>query len=181
MRSIREIERNEIELIINYFNQSEHAFLRGMGVDPEKLPNHRQWHQLILDDWMQPIENRQFYYLIWLIDNTPVGHSNINKIVYGDHAYLHLHLWEQDDRKMGHGTYFIKACISTYFEKFDLQTLICEPYALNSAPNKTLARTGFELIKQYETTPGWINFHQKVNRWTLLRKKWLQIAENNGL
>ncbi len=150
-----------------------------MGVDPEKLPNHRDWRKLILDDLSHTIPNRQFYYLIWQINSRPVGHSNINKIVYGDHAYMHLHLWDHEKRHIGNGTYFIRACIGTYFKKFKLKKLFCEPHAYNPAPNKTLARAGFELVKKYETTPGWINFHQKVNRWTLSREKWLQISENN--
>ena len=110
-----------------------------------------------------------------------MGHSNINKIVYGDHAYMHLHLWDHGDRQMGNGTYFIKACIRNYFETFDLIDLFCEPHALNPAPNKLLAGTGFRFVKQFETTPGWINFHQKVNRWSLSREKWLRIEESNGL
>ena len=177
-RSIREIKHDDIDLIINYFIQSDHVFLTGMGVDPGKLPKHSDWHKLILDDLSQPIQNRQFYYLIWVLNNEPVGHTNINKIVYGDHAYLHLHLWFRENRQIGNGTFFIRACLDNYFEKFKLKNLYCEPYALNSAPNKILARIGFELVKQYETTPGWINFHQKVNRWSLSREKWLIMKEN---
>ena len=44
-----------------------------------------------------------------------------------------------------------------------LENLYCEPYALNLAPNGTLLKLGFKLVKQYETTPGSINFYQKVN------------------
>ena len=178
-RSLREIEGDDVDLIIKYFIQADDVFLNNMGVDPEKLPKHSDWHKLILDDLSHPLPKRQFYYLIWLVDNEPIGHSNINKIRYGDHAYLHLHLWRDEYRQIGNGAYFISACIDAYFEKFNLKNLFCEPYALNPAPNKTLARTGFELIKQYETTPGWINFHQMVNRWCLSREKWLQIKENN--
>lgn len=29
-----------------------------------------------------------------------------------------------------------------------------ELYALNAAPNKILPKTGFQLVKTYETTPG---------------------------
>jgi len=42
---------------------------------------------------------------------------------------------------------------------------MCEPYALNPAPNKILKKVGFTFIKIYETTPGWINFKQKVNQY----------------
>jgi len=54
-----------------------------------------------------------------------------------------------------------------YFRNFKLQELICEPYSLNPAANKTLVKLGFEFIKEYETTPGWINLHQKVRRYVM--------------
>jgi RimJ/RimL family protein N-acetyltransferase len=112
------------------------------------------------------------------LDNHPVGHSNINKIIYGDNAYMHLHLWNSVNRNRGNGICFIKECITTYFNEFDLHNLYCEPYAFNPAPNKILANIGFELVKQYDTTPGWINFHQTVNRWVLSREKWMVLHQH---
>ena len=44
-----------------------------------------------------------------------------------------------------------------------------EPYAQNPAPNRILSKVGFELIKTYDTTPGWISLHQTVNLWELSR------------
>lgn len=37
----------------------------------------------------------------------------------------------------------------------------------NPAPNKTLKKAGFELVKEYVTTPGPINFEQPVKLWCL--------------
>jgi hypothetical protein len=48
-----------------------------------------------------------------------------------------------------------------------LKKLFCEPYALNPAPNKTLEKIGFEFVKEYITTPGWINFEQPVKLWMM--------------
>lgn len=180
-RYVKEIKQDDVELIIYYFLNSDHAFLKGMGVDPEKLPNRHEWQNLISEDLLRPMHRRQFYYLLWRLGDTPIGHSNINKIVYSDHAYMHLHLWDHRNRKSGNGMYFIRSCINKFFETFELKQLFCEPYALNMAPNRTLAKTGFEFVKQYETTPGWINFHQKVNRWALSREKWIQLTERDRL
>ena len=174
-RTISELSANDIDPIINYFLQADHAFLHAMGVDPKKLPNGDDWRQRLLEDLNCPIPERQYYYLMWELDDRPVGHSNINKIIFGTEAYMHLHLWELSIRQSGHGAHFIRSSIDRYFETFNLQTLLCEPYRLNPAPNKTLAKIGFELIKTYETTPGWINFQQTVNRWALTREKWLQM------
>ena len=80
---------------------------------------------------------------------------------------MHIHLWHSDNRKKGDGSYFIKESLFYYFQKFKLQKLFCQPYALNPAPNKTLHNAGFEFIKKYETIPGWLNFKQFVNLWVL--------------
>jgi hypothetical protein len=58
-----------------------------------------------------------------------------------------------------------------YFHNFKLRILYCEPSALNPGPNRTLKKSGFDFIKSYDTTPGWINFYQTVNRWAMTREK----------
>lgn len=173
-RTIRELEPGDIDQIIAYFLNAKHDFLRGMGVNPKKLPDADSWKSLLNQDLSRPLPDKQFYYLIWELDHYPVGHSNINKIIFGQEAYMHLHLWQPQNRQTGHGVDFIRQSINKYFQTFNLQHLFCEPYALNPAPNKILAKVSFELVKTYETTPGWINFHQTVNRWVLSRKKWSQ-------
>ena len=168
------MSQDEVQLIINYFLQSGHQFLIEMGVDPEKLPSEDKWINLLLDNFNRPINQKEYYHLIWDLNGSPVGHSNINKIVFGREAYMHLHLWYPGLRNRGFGTSYIQKSISIYFEKFNLQTLYCEPYALNLAPNKTLENVGFKFVKKYETTPGWINFYQPVNQWILTKDSWLK-------
>ena len=177
-RHVRELQPHDVDRVINYFLQADHDFIRGMGADPEKLPKFDDWRKIMLEDLDRSPAHKHFYYLIWELEGCPVGHSNINKIVFGHEAYLHLHLWEPEKRRHGNGTYLIRASIGRYFENFELQNLFCEPYALNPAPNKILAKIGFEFVKQYDTIPGWINFHQTVNRWVLSKEKWLQILSS---
>jgi len=76
----------------------------------------------------------------------------------------------------GLGTAFIKMTIPWFFEKYKLKKLYSEPYALNPAPNKTLAKSGFEFINQYTTIPGWLNFEQPVKLWMMSYEKFLQIT-----
>ncbi|MCG8648265.1 MAG: GNAT family N-acetyltransferase, partial [Pirellulales bacterium] len=142
------------------------------GVAPEKLPTAAHWQTTIAEDLARSLDQRQFFYLIWLLDDVAVGHSNLNKIVFGDHAFMHLHLWHPAARLRGHGTALLHQSIERYFEQFQLQQLYCEPYSLNQAPNRTLPKSGFHLVKNYHTTPGWINFPQRVNRWELSRPRW---------
>jgi RimJ/RimL family protein N-acetyltransferase len=165
--AVRPIAESDFENIVDYFLKADKDFLAGMGVDTTKLPKREDWLKLLVNEYRQPLEKKQFFYVIWLQNNIPVGHSNINKIIFAKEAYMHLHMWGRDNRRKGAGLEFIKMSLPHYFSKFELQTLYCEPYALNPAPNKTLEKAGFEFIKTYDTTPGWINFHQSTNRWRM--------------
>ena len=80
---------------------------------------------------------------------------------------MHLHIWDADARKKGVGTELIKLTLPYFFENCKLRQLYCEPYALNTAPNKTLEKAGFVFVKEYVTTPGMLNFEQPVNRWEM--------------
>ena len=98
-------------------------------------------------------------------------HSNINNIEFGKSATMHLHLWEFIKRKSGLGIEFLKMSIPYYFENFGLEKLVCEPYSENVAPNRVLPKLGFKLKRTYETTPGYINFRQTVNRYELTKER----------
>jgi ribosomal-protein-alanine N-acetyltransferase len=84
---------------------------------------------------------------------------------------MHLHLWNNASRKKGNGTAFVKLTLPYYFENLQLKKLCCEPYALNTAPNKTLKKVGFTFIKKYTTIPGILNFEQEVNLWEMTKEQ----------
>jgi len=175
-RNVRELTKEDVNLVIDYFLNSTPEHLLRLGVDETKLLPKKEWNDLILNDLEQPPEKRKFYYVIWEVNNIPIGHSNINDIIFGEQAYMHLHIWNPDDRQKGNGTYFIKRSLQYYFDKFILKIIYCQPSALNDAPNKTLERVGFTFIKKYETTPGWINFKQFVNLWVMEKNKFLELT-----
>jgi RimJ/RimL family protein N-acetyltransferase len=175
--SVREIAQEDIPLIINYWLTSTHEHLTAMGVDITKLPAENEWQHMLEEQLQQSYIEKKSYCIIWLINNEAVGHSNINKIKFGEEAYMHLHLWKKDTRMKGCGTAFVRMTIPYYFENFELNTLYCEPYALNPAPNKTLEKVGFEFVKQYRTIPGWLNFEQDVNLWRLSKERYEHLTE----
>jgi RimJ/RimL family protein N-acetyltransferase len=165
--SVRPANLEHYERIVDYFLKGDRKFLDGMGVDPEKLPARESWIQLLHENHERPTVEKNIFYVIWHVNEKPAGHSNINKIIFGEEAYMHLHMWEPSIRKSGLGFQFVQQSIPFYFNKFQLKSLFCEPYARNPAPNATLKRLGFDFIKEYETVPGPISFLQPVNRWAL--------------
>lgn len=173
--SVRELEPKDIEFIIQYWLGADPAFLEGMGVDLSKMPSREAWESSLKEQLSQAIPDKKSYCIIWQVDGVAVGHSNINKIRFGEEAFMHLHLWRSDIRHKGMGAALVKMTLPYFFENYALKNLYCEPYALNPAPNKTLPKLGFQIVKTYVTTPGWLNFEQPVNLWELSRDQFLNL------
>jgi len=176
--SVREMQVSDIDLITRYWLQSDHHFLKGMGVDVSKIPLKEDLQKMLTNQFQLPVEQRRSYCIIWEADGKPVGHCNTNPTHFGDYAYMHLHLWQPTERKKGMGLQLVKLTLPYFFEKLHLKQLYCEPYALNPAPNKTIPKAGFHLVKEYTTTPGALNFEQPVKQWLLTREKFNQLYSN---
>ena len=165
--SVRKIQKVDIDHIISYWLDSNTEFMKGMGVDLSKIPNREQWGEMLSEQLSQAYEEKKSYCIIWLVDDIPVDHSNVNKIVFGKEAFMHLHLWKSDIRTKGFGLQFVKLTLPYFFKNLKLETLYCEPYSLNPAPNKTLDKAGFTFLRSYTCIPGWLNFEQEVNLWEM--------------
>lgn len=163
--AVCEIQKDDIQHIVRYWLESGDIHMTGMGVDLKKMPSRERWEQMLSRQVQAPLHEKQSFCMIWLIDGLQVGHCNINGIEPGGKANMHLHLWHSTNRQKGVGTQFVKLSLPHFFKAYNLQRVICEPYALNPAPNKVLARVGFTFVKQYVTTPGFLNFEQPVKQW----------------
>lgn len=164
---VREIRLEEISLIADYWEQASSEHLLGMGADPTKMPPRDHFLTMLSGQLALPYDQKAALALIWLLEGQPVGHCNVNQIEFGEQASMHLHLWKPISRHRGLGTELVRKSIPIFFEKLNLKHLLCEPYALNPAPNKTLPKVGFTFVKRYTTIPGSINFEQEVNQWKL--------------
>jgi RimJ/RimL family protein N-acetyltransferase len=165
--SVREIQKDDIPHLIAYWENAEDKFLINMGVDLSKMPAHGEFAGMLEQQLNQSYPEKKAYTIIWLVDGVPSGHSNVNKIVFGEEASMHLHLWNAGFRNKGLGAELVKMTVPYFFRNLHLKKIYSEPYALNPAPHKTLEKAGFILAKEYITTPGWINFEQPVKRWEL--------------
>lgn len=172
--NVREIELKDLDLIADYWLKSDPDFLEYMGVDLNKLPTRIGLIKMLTEQINTPIKEKRTFALVWELNGKQVGHTNVNEIEYGIQAKLHLHLWKADNRKKGIGTLFINISLPFYFEKLQLEKLICEPSATNPTPNNILEKIGFQLIKKYRTIPGSLNFEQEVNRWELTKENYLK-------
>ncbi|NNE55161.1 MAG: GNAT family N-acetyltransferase [Flavobacteriales bacterium] len=168
--SVRLLEVNDIDRIADYWLLSDSDYLTGLGVDLQKLPSRDDFRSMLEGQLGLPNEEKQAFALIWMEKDAPIGHCNINGIRFGEEAYMHLHLWNSRFRRKGAGEYLVRLSIPIFFDQFKLKRLICMPYALNEAPNRVLAKLGFELVQELVTVPGSINFEQPVKKWVLSRE-----------
>jgi RimJ/RimL family protein N-acetyltransferase len=167
--SVREMPLSELGIRIRYFHEASDDYLIALGVDRELLPKPEAWQSFHERDCERPLTERENYALLWELDGQAVGFSSLDHIVFGEEAFMHLHIVEQSWRRRGLGAKFVKLSASKYFEVFELKYLYCEPNALNAAPNRTLQRAGFIYLFSHETIPGPINFRQMTTRWLLER------------
>ena len=173
--SVREIQQSDIEPLSDYWFKSSPGFLIAMGVDLSKMPTREEWEEMLNEQLRQSYEEKKSYCIIWLLDDEPIGHSNVNRILFGEEAYMHLHIWKPGNRTKGLGLQYVKMTLPFFFQNMKLKRICCEPYALNPAPNKTMEKLGFEFIKEYITVPGFINFEQPVKHWELTIEKFRQL------
>jgi RimJ/RimL family protein N-acetyltransferase len=169
--SVREIQEQDISSLVQYWKKSDSSFLKNMGVDLNKIPSSEALQEMLSTQLEQSYAEKQSYCIIWLLNGEAIGHCNVNKILFGKEAFMHLHIWNEETRKKGYGTDYIKKTLPFFFNSLQLKVLYCEPYALNPSPNKTLERLGFDFVKKYITIPGSLNFEQEVNLWKLTYKK----------
>ena len=107
--------------------------------------------------------------LIWELDGRAVGFSSADRIVFGEEAFMHLHIVSPELRHQGFGTQYVKESARHYFQTLQLKRLYCEPNAFNVAPNRTLQRAGFRYLFTHEAQPSPINFPQATTRWMIDR------------
>ena len=159
---------SEVDLRIGYFHDAPDDYLRTLGVDRALLPSRQAWRESYAADHARPIQERHSYSLVWELDGQVVGFSSVDRISFGEQAFMHLHILESGRRRSGMGTEFVKLSAAHYFRVFELQRLYCQPNAFNVAPNRTLQRAGFRYVFTKDgMAPSSINFPQPITRWVL--------------
>lgn len=174
---VRELASNDIMFIADYWLNSDKDFLISMGVDLNQLPTREGLTKMLNNQINLPDSEKASLAMILEVNGKPAGHCNVNGITYGQEATMHLHLWTSDNRQKGLGTTMVLKSLPAFFDRLKLETLWCEPYSHNPAPNKTLKKIGFEFIKRYLTIPGSLNFEQEVNRYKLTREQFEEIKK----
>src|SRR5947209_6709133 len=136
--SVREMTFCETPLLLDYFGAAAPEYLDAMGVDPSRLAPRDVWQARLEAEFGVPDERRQLFYVIWLLDDAPVGYSSCDRIALGEQANMHLHVTIPELRRKGIGTECVRRSVEIYFQRFRLKRLFCQPNALNVPAHRTL-------------------------------------------
>lgn len=164
---VRELRFEEVAVRINYFHGSDDDHLRRLGVDRNRLLTPAAWHSWYEGDYARPLDQREQYALAWELAGEIVGFSSVDRLAFGEEAFMHLHITKPDRRRLGLGTEFVRQSVRMYFDVLELRRLYCQPNAFNVAPNRTLQSAGFRYLQTYKTRPSAMNFYQTVTLWML--------------
>lgn len=167
--TLKELDQSNLDWVVNYWTFSSDEHLISMGVDLDKIPTRKDLKQMIGSQIGLKDEQKQSLAFIAYLDNEAVGHCNVNQIHFGKEAHIHLHIWNEKYRREGFGSEMVKKSIPQFVKRLNLSRIWCEPYAKNTAPNKTLLKIGFKYVKSYKTVPGSINFEQDVHKYVFER------------
>jgi len=167
--SVREVEISDIEIIADYWLNSDPVFMKSLGVDLDKLPSRDEIRKHLTAQVSLGYPDKSGYGLILELDGQPIGHTSCTPIQYGVEASMHLHIWSDENRRRGLGSRLIPMALPYFFNNLSLERLVAEPFAQNPAPNRLLSRLGYTFVKSYVTTPSSLSFEQEVIRWELTR------------
>lgn len=95
---VREMALDEVGLIIDYFHGSSPEHLEMLGVDPTRLPPRDRSRARYEDDDARPRAERSSMLVVWELDGVAVGFSTCDRIAYGEHAFMHLHVVDPERR-----------------------------------------------------------------------------------
>ncbi len=165
--SVRPMELGEVGLRIDYFHSATDEELSRMGVARSRLMDADTWRRWFEVDHARPLDRREGYAVVWEVDGEVVGYSSVDRIEFGEQAFLHLHVFDPARRRQGLGAPLVRLSAAHVVEVLRLQRICSEPNAYNRAPNRTLQRAGFRYLFTHHTAPAPINYRQPVTRWVL--------------
>jgi RimJ/RimL family protein N-acetyltransferase len=154
--------------VVDYYLEKTDEEYLTMGIDKTKLLSKENWTKLLLTELQKnDKKNEKMFIVIWELDKKSIGHSMINDLEFGKFGFCHLHMWDSTQRKKGMGEYFMIESLKIFFEAFEFQEIFCTPKSTNPAPNKCLQKIGFQFIEKQIKTPGYIQFEQEVNLYSI--------------
>lgn len=162
----RELKAEDIPLIAGYWASLTSSDIKRMYIDETKLSSKEELSARLVKLLDIPPAERPADPLIWEVNGKAVGMTNLNNIVRGEEASIHLHVFDAQNRGKGYGRRLFMLSVQKYLERHQLKKVVCEPAATNPPPNRMMQALGVPVVQSYLTkTPSVICFEHEVNRY----------------
>jgi RimJ/RimL family protein N-acetyltransferase len=165
--SIRPLQEEDIPNIVDYWFKNTDENLIQMGVDKTKFVSQTEFTNSLQAICNAPLDKVKSYYLIWLIDNKPIGYNALKDILKDEIANMHLHMWNAEYRGKGYGAKLFCMAALEFYSMFNLKMILCEPRSSNPMPNKMLAKIGFKKWKTYLSTSSELSLTCELNSYII--------------
>jgi len=165
--SVRSFQSDDISNIVDYWFKNSDENLLQMGVNKTKLISPLEYANTLQAICNTPLEKVKSHYMIWLIDNKPIGYNALKDIVRGEIAHMHLHMWNAEYRGKGYGARLFCMAAVKFYDMFNLKMILCEPRSSNPMPNKMLTKIGFKKWKTYVSTSSELSETCELNSYII--------------
>jgi RimJ/RimL family protein N-acetyltransferase len=158
----------DIDVIMDYWYGMDDTALRGMGVDPQRMPPRSEFHRLYVQMARSPPESSDaFFFVIDSPTRGILGYSLFNHFERPEHCYGHAHLFHDRDRNRGIARSAFILVMQAVFELTGIRKIVAEPKATNESPNRLMQSLGLKPVRTYDKPAGGIVGAMRVNRYEI--------------
>src|SRR5262245_21022318 len=167
--TVRPLAGEDFDGFIAYFTQVSKVDAERMGLAIDKVPSPAQLRSGLEAMIATPVDRQRSFVLAWCIDGRTIGHSSLKDILAGLFGRIHLPRCRADLRGRGYGPRLFCLSALDFYERFNLNRIICEPKADNPMANRMLQRIGFPLILTHVAAGSELSVVCELNRYEILR------------
>ncbi len=149
---VRGFSRSDIAGFLEYWYDSDPAFLRSLGVNPAKLPQRKKMREMLeLDMERQGRDgNRNSALLAIALQGATIGVHELTHLAPrtgGDglsfeSGIMHAHIWRRENRGQGIALVSYVRAMQEYFRRFGLDAVLFESPIHNPAANGVKSKLG---------------------------------------
>jgi RimJ/RimL family protein N-acetyltransferase len=180
---VRDLTRDDIPLVVDYWYAASEAFLDSMCIDPAKLPKRAELEVAMARN-ASLVERggaSRSTVLVVTCDQRPVGIHSANDVVPGATASFHAHIWHPELRGRGIAQVSYPAAWRVFFDRFDLQSMMFKTAASNQRSVGALQNLGLSFVGEEETSDGVLRDHTVVRVYVLTREQLMRRATHGSI
>jgi RimJ/RimL family protein N-acetyltransferase len=145
---VRDLHKDDIPHLVQYWFHSPPGFIEGLGVDTRKLASISEFKKTLQEkyDNNKNLSVSRINALTITYKGSPIGSHPINPVVEGDYGIFHAHIWKPELRGMGIGLIsYPKAC-RVFMKRFGLKKILFKTPVQNIGSIRVKEKLGIRCL-----------------------------------